>query len=44
MGHGSFEGEIIVGAANELGEVTCFTTTIIINESTSTNTSLRFGR
>ena len=35
MGHGATEGEIIVGAANELGEVTCFTTTIIINESTS---------
>ena len=37
------EGEIIVGAANEFGEVTCFTTTIIISESTSTNTGLNSG-
>ena len=40
---GSTEGEIIVGAANELGEVACYTTTIIINESTSTNTGLNSG-
>ena len=40
---GVSEGEIIVGAANELGEVTCFTTTIIINESTSNNTGLDSG-
>jgi len=37
------EGEIIVGAANDVGEVTCFTTTIIINESTSTGTRLDSG-
>ena len=40
---GAVEGEIIVGAANEFGEVTCFTTTIIISESTSTNTSVSSG-